>query len=89
MRHMFSHLGYFEEYLLLREGCKPKGMGVKQLPLELPKDQQGRTLGVYGLRKFEVKENITLQKGHRQVTYKASAKRPLFVSTMLQKLEGR
>lgn len=60
-----------------------------QMPLDLPKDQIGRTLGVYGLRKFAVTENITLQKGHRSVTYKASVKRPLLVSTMLQKLEGR
>jgi hypothetical protein len=86
---MFSHLGYFEEFLRLREGCTPQGMGVLELPLELPESQRDRVLGVYGRREFEVKETITLQKGHRQVTYKASAKRPLRVSTMLQKLEGR
>ena len=73
----------------MREGCTPKTLGVRQLPLELPEDQQGRILGVQGRRDFDLTENVTLHKGHRQVTYKASSKKPIRVSTMLQKLEGR
>lgn len=86
---MFSHLGYFEEFIAKREGCTPKTLGVRQFDLTLPESQQGRLLGVRGWREFDVTETITLQKGHRQVTYKASIKKPIRVATMLQKLEGR
>lgn len=85
----FEHLGYFEEFMLLRDGCNPKGIGARMFPVELPPEQQGRTLGAYGKREFEVTQTITLSKGHRQVEYKASVKRPLRVSTMLQRLEGQ
>lgn len=85
----FQHLGYFEEFMLSREGCDPKGIGCRLLPLQLPEDQSGRVLGVYGRREFKLTETIVLQKGHREVTYKASVKHPLLVSTMLQKMEGR
>ena len=85
-----DHLGYFEEFLLLFPyGMMPKGMGSKHYPVDLPVEQQGRPLGHAGTRKFVVTETITLQKGHREVTYRASPKKPLNVQTMLQRMEGK
>lgn len=85
----YQHLGYFEEFVLLHPDGTAKGIGSRILPVELPPEHQGRTLGAYGRRDFEVTETITLSKGHRQVTYKASTKKPLKVCTFLSKLEGR
>ena len=85
-----EHLGYFEEFLLLLpNGCLPKGMGSRIFPIELPRDQNGRKLGFAGRREFTVTETIILNKGHRQVAYKASQQKPLQVSTMLQRMEGK
>ncbi len=82
--------GYFEEFLLDRgDAVWPKGLGALIYPVQLPPEQQGRKLGYAGKRVFVVTEPITLHKGHKVVTYKASPKKPLKVSTQLQRLEGR
>ncbi len=85
----FEHIGYFEEFLLVRPQGTAKGLGSRNYSTHLPQEQQGRTLGAYGRRDFEVVEPITLNKGHRQVTYKASVRKPLRVFTFLNKLEGK
>lgn len=84
-----EHIGYFEDFLLVREGLWPKGLGSRNYGVELPPEQQGRKLGHAGLRRFALTENVTLNKGHRKVVLKASAKKPLVVETMLQRMEGR
>ena len=76
---------FFEEFLI-HDGDKfPKCLGIRLVEA----NADNRTLGFYGKREFAITEPITLRKGHREVTYRASDKRPLKVRTMLQKLEGR
>ncbi len=76
---------FFEEFLICDGDKYPKCLGV----LDLESNSDNRVLGYYGKREFAITEPITLRKGHREVTYRASVKRPLLVRTMLQRLEGR
>jgi len=85
-----EHLGYFEEFLEVRgDGSWPRGMGAKIYGVSLPADQVGRPLGHAGRRETVLVEDVKLSKGHRTVTYRASRTKPIRVTTMLQRTEGR
>lgn len=76
--------GFFEEFILdMVYNEKPTCLGTRRCG-----NPDGRELGFYGRREFAITEPITLDKGHRQVTYKASKEKPIFVRTMLQRFEG-
>jgi len=74
---------YFEEFIA--EGPPVRAMGVR-LQQGNP---EGRRLASDGRRMVELTEPVTLVKGVRQVTYRASAARPLRAWTMLWRLEGK
>jgi hypothetical protein len=86
-----QHIGYFEEFLLLRgEQDWPKGLGFIAYPVDLPPEQQGRPLGFAGRRELVLTADVVLQKGHRPgVIVRASPQRPKRVTTMLQRMEGK
>lgn len=84
-----EHLGYFEEILQIREGTWPKMLGSRIYSTTLPADQVGRKLGHAGERRFDLTEPVTLSKGCNQVVVKASPKKPIPVTSYLQRLEGK
>ena len=75
-------LGFFEELITVSEPIRC--LGTRRVPYE-----QGRKLGADGMREITITENFTLQRGHKEVAYKASPKKPLVVKTMVQMLNGR
>lgn len=81
---MSERAQFFEEFLIHEEGVWPKCLGIRLVD----ENPENRTLGFDGRREFALTQPITLKKGHREVTYKASQKKPLHVRTMLQRLEG-
>lgn len=85
----FEHLGYFEEFLLPREGQWPKMLGSRIYLGELPKEQQGRPCGHEGMREFALTETIELRRGCNAVTVRASKKKPVQVVTFLNILNGK
>lgn len=78
-------IAYFEEFITNEPGLDPRSLGVRVLE----SNHDNRTLGAYGRRDLTLTENIELQKCFKTITIKASAKKPLKVFTMLQRLEGR
>ena len=73
---------YFEEFIQMEPEIK--GLGVR------PVQEAGvRKLGVDGAQDATFTQPITLHRGHKLVTIRASLNRPLRVRTMLQKLEGK
>ena len=72
-----------------RSGAAPKGMGVLVFTINLPDNQIGRPMGYAGRRQFKITGDIVLKKGHKEVKYKATEKKPIVVTTMLQRLEGK
>ena len=71
---------YFEEFVEAYDGgdVRPKGLGVR-----IVRDAAQRKLGVDGARTFTLTEPIELMKCFKRVTVKASAKKPLKVTTYL------
>ena len=78
----FPILGFFEELMTVEE--PRKCLGTRRVPYE-----PGRKLGSGGMREVTITENFILNRGHKQVPYKASQKKPLVVITMMQMLNGR
>jgi hypothetical protein len=73
--------GYFET---LEEVSPYRYLGMRLMP-ELP---IGRLPGANFCVDFDLKENLTLLKGHKQVIIKASPKRPLRVRSTIGILGG-
>ena len=73
---------YFEEFILNREVGWPRQMGCRVVEA----NPENRELGSVGRRDEILTQPITLTKGVRIVTYKASPQKPLKVTTMLNKL---
>lgn len=48
-----------------------------------------RPIGSPGRLKFLLTEPVTLQRGHKQVTIKASTKRPIYVEGMILSVGGK
>lgn len=76
---------YFEEFITRVEDGQPKCLGMRILE----GNPEGRTLGFYGRQELTLTAPLVLKKGHREVTVKASDKKPLRVHTMLHMVEGR
>lgn len=77
----FETLGYIEQ---LQENEHPfRVLGDRRV--ETP----NRILGIQGQILLTITENLVLTKGHREVTLKASPKRPRVVRATLQRLCGR
>jgi hypothetical protein len=83
--HDGRHTGkYFEEFVQLLPGGGAKGLGVRVVEAA-----NGRPLGVAGAQRITLTQPVTLLRCFREVTIKASAKRPMDVMTTLQRVEGR
>ena len=79
-RLQFEMLGYFEEFM---DAEWNKYLGSR------PISQPDRLLGAPGRIEYVLKEPITLQKGMKTYTLKASPRRPVRVSAMLQIICGK
>src|SRR5579863_10107729 len=77
---------FFEEFIVHRgDGEWPRCAGTRFVK----DNNENRPLGVAGRRDFTLTENVTLMRCFKEVILKASPKRPVRVTTYLQKLEGR
>lgn len=76
----FEHLGFFEE---LSEAGTHRFLGTRIVAT------QDRPLGYAGRKAFTVTEPLTLTRGNKTKTFRASAKKPLHVVAMLQTLCGK
>jgi hypothetical protein len=81
----FEVRGFFEEYIAEAVGTNwPKVLGWKILDA----NEAPRPLGSLGIEKRILTAPITLKKGHKEITIKASSQRPITVTTMVQVLCG-
>ena len=76
-------IGFYEEFLVDGVDSK-KCIGTRVVPYE-----PGRSLGYDGAKEIIITESLTLDSGHKKVYIKASATKPLMVTTMLNMLNGR
>ena len=75
-------IGYFED---VWDAKTNKIIGTRRV--ENPDLSRG--FGVVSERQITITEPLTIQKGHKDFTIKASAARPVVLKTYLQKLCGR
>lgn len=76
----YEILGYFEEFT---DAHTFKGLGCRVIKEPM------RPLGSGGLSTYQLTESVVLTKGLKEVTIKASPKRPRLVRSMIQILCGR
>lgn len=82
--HDGRHTGkFFEEFIELLPGGSAKCHGCR-----IVEASNGRPLGVAGIQKFQLIENVELFRGPKQIVLKASPRRPRMIQTMLQRVEG-
>lgn len=77
----FEILGYFEE--IWNEDTQ-KMVGTRSVA-----EQPGRECGYKGAQSFVITSPLTIQKGHKEFTIKASAKKPVRLRSTLNKICGR
>ncbi len=77
--------GFFEEFVEAGYGeRRPRGFGVRVV-----KEQGGRKLGAEGRLTLTLTEPVELVRCFRNVTLKASVKKPVKVVTYLYPIQGR
>lgn len=81
---LHSHTGkFFEEFVQLFDDGTAKGLGV-----QIVENQEGRLLGVAGIKRIRMTKNFTVFRCFKEVTVRANKKNPVLVETTLQRIEG-
>jgi hypothetical protein len=84
-----THILAFVEELVMQTVPGESSFGWKMLGTRRLPGLPDRPIGSPGLKMVTITETVTLQNGHKTVTYRASKKKPLYCQAMIQPICGK